>query len=131
MYQTLLCTQLLGAENPHCLKSGAFNEQHDEEDGGVLQANRLSLKYNALDFRAPDQTHQAAPSSALEDTIDMGVSLTANSNYSLSGSGGAQPQTYLCSNERQYQRSGLVTDENARVALPVYCGFEEEELLSE
>ena len=38
-------------------------------------------------------------------------------------------------NQNYHQRSGILTaaisDENERVALPVYCGFEEEELLSE
>jgi len=58
MYQTLLCAQLLNAENPHCLKAGALNEQHDEDEGGVVQANRLSLKHNALIFRAPDQSNK-------------------------------------------------------------------------
>lgn len=56
MYQTLLCAQLLNAENPHCLKAGAFNDQYDEEEGGVVQANRLPTKYNALDFTAPTDT---------------------------------------------------------------------------
>ena len=46
------------------------------------------------------------------------------------------PQTYLSmTNHNYHQRSGILTDafsdENERVALPVYCGFEEEELLSE
>ena len=53
MYQTLLCAQLLNAENPHCLKAGALNDQYDEDEGGVVQANRLPTKYNALDFSAP------------------------------------------------------------------------------
>jgi len=60
MYQTLLCAQLLNAENPHCLQAGALNEQYDEEEGGVVQANRLPLRHNALVFRAPDQTSQHA-----------------------------------------------------------------------
>ena len=53
MYQTLLCAQLLNAENPHCLKAGALNDQYDEDEGGVVQSNRLPTKYNALDFSAP------------------------------------------------------------------------------
>ena len=32
MYQTLLCAQLLNAENPHCLKAGALNDQYDEDE---------------------------------------------------------------------------------------------------
>jgi len=43
----------LNAENPHCLKAGALNEHHDEDEGGVVQADRLPTKYNALDFSAP------------------------------------------------------------------------------
>ena len=54
MFQALLCSQLLKAENPHCLKSGALNDMQDEDEGGLVQADRLPLKYNALDFRCPD-----------------------------------------------------------------------------
>ena len=52
MYQTLLCSQLLSAENAHCLRTGALNDDIDEEQGGVVQACRLPQKYNALDFKA-------------------------------------------------------------------------------
>ena len=54
MFQALLCSQLLKAENPHCLKAGALNDMYDEDEGGLVQADRLPLKYNALDFRCPD-----------------------------------------------------------------------------
>lgn len=45
---------MLKAENPHCLESGALNDMQDEDEGGIVQSDRLSLKYNALDFRCPD-----------------------------------------------------------------------------
>ena len=54
MFQALLCSQLLKAENPHCLKAGALNDMYDEDEGGLVQADRLPLKYNALDFRCPE-----------------------------------------------------------------------------
>ena len=40
MYQTLLATQLLNAENPHCLRQGALNDYQNElDDVGLLQSN--------------------------------------------------------------------------------------------
>ena len=53
MFQSMLCSQLLKAKNPHCLKAGALNDMQDEDEGGLLQAERLPLQYNALNFRAP------------------------------------------------------------------------------
>ena len=61
MYQTLLATQLLNAENPHCLRQGALNDYHDEDDGGLLKANQLPHKYNALDFRVPPKLPPQLP----------------------------------------------------------------------
>lgn len=61
MFQALLCSQLLKAENPHCLKAGALNDMHDEDEGGLVQADRLPLKYNALDFRCPEPNMGISP----------------------------------------------------------------------
>lgn len=53
LYQTLLASQLMRAENAHNLKQGALNEHYDEDQGGILQADRLARKFNALDFKQP------------------------------------------------------------------------------
>ena len=68
MYQTLLSSQLLHVADPHCLESGALNDDQTEPEGGLLRADRLSTKYNALDFRAPEvekQRQQILQQSAL------------------------------------------------------------------
>ena len=57
MLETLLCSQLFQAENPHCLRAGKLNERFDEEDGGVTHVDRLSRRYNALKFTAPDSNN--------------------------------------------------------------------------
>ena len=61
MYQTLLAVNMLDAENPHCLRQGALNDQQDEEEGGLIHANRLPLRHNALAFTLPDQQQPPAP----------------------------------------------------------------------
>jgi len=43
MYEVLLCQTMLSAKNPHCLKAGALNDMHDEDEGGLLYADRLPL----------------------------------------------------------------------------------------
>jgi len=65
MFQTLLLSQLFKAENPHCLKQGALNDMQDEDEGGLVHADRLPLRYNALDFRCPD----VAPNNLLQENL--------------------------------------------------------------
>ncbi len=36
MYETMLCSTIFNAENPHCLKAGALNDMNDEDDGGLV-----------------------------------------------------------------------------------------------
>ena len=75
---------------------------------------------------------------ACEDTHNLNMSDHGQASFYQqedSLSSGA-PQTYLSmTNHNYHERSGVLSDafsdENERVALPVYCGFEEEELLSE
>lgn len=58
MYQTILCSTLLNVDNPHCLRSGALNHCQGEESEGLIRSDRLSHKYNALDFRSPAEKPQ-------------------------------------------------------------------------
>ena len=109
MYETLLCTQLLGAKNPHCLKAGAHNDTQDEDEGGVVYADRLPNQYNALDFRAPDKTTTFYGNSqqslfASDDGMDV------SSDYSSqvgSANSSASPQQNIWQVARDKAPAGL------------------------
>ena len=51
IFQTLLCSQLLQAENPHILSNGALNDQTEVDDEFLHHSRLLTTQYNALDFR--------------------------------------------------------------------------------
>ena len=51
IFQTLLCSQLLHAENPHILSNGALNDQTEVDDEFLHHSRLLTTQYNALDFR--------------------------------------------------------------------------------
>ena len=51
IFQTLLCSQLLKAENPHILSNGALNDQTEVDDEFLHHSRLLTTQYNALDFR--------------------------------------------------------------------------------
>lgn len=57
IFQTLLCSQLLGAPNPHILNNGALNDQTEIDDEFIHSSRLLTTQYNALDFRQkrPDE----------------------------------------------------------------------------
>ena len=51
IFQTLLCSQLLKAKNPHILSNGALNDQTEVDDDFLHSSRLLTTQYNALDFR--------------------------------------------------------------------------------
>ena len=97
MYQTLLCAQLLNAENPHCLKAGALNDQYDEDEGGVVQANRLPTKYNALDFSAPSANQIIHSNGHATSIYEQQDAATISVNYNIGG--GSQALHYSQQNQ--------------------------------
>ena len=76
----------------------------DEDEGGLVQANQLPHKYNALDFRAPDLQHQ---NMAMDETQDCTMSGQVNFGSSHSV-GSAQSQssvnTFLSPSHRECER---------------------------
>lgn len=77
----MLCSQMFGVENPHCLKAGALNEMHDEDEGGLVHANRLPTKYNALNFTAPSIDRVQKPS--LQQDTSSNVFSNSNASFSF------------------------------------------------
>lgn len=85
IYNTLLTKTMFDADNPHCLEQGAHNEEYDEDMGGIIQADRLSLKYNVLNFRLPER-QQRINSLTYEETqetsLNFGANVSCNDSFS-------------------------------------------------
>ena len=132
MFTTLLSSTLFSVTNPHKLVLGAHNEEQDEDMGGLIEAERLPSRHNALNFREPTEPQSFSGNFSLEDTV-----CESNANFFAAGSCNDSflnsPAFNTQSKQQLPQRSCLLSnDENNKpFKLPVFCGFDEEELLPE
>lgn len=86
-----------------------------------MQANRLPTRYNALNFSAPSANDQHVSSSPGSEQLSDIISVHS----------GARSTGNLRNIASQFANDENSISAEQRVALPVYCGYEEEELLSE
>ena len=104
----------MGAENPHTLRNGALNDGIEAEND-YLQNSQLTTKYNALDLRYRKPQNCILPSSAQFPKSNKLVS--------------SYVEHSLTSRDEERMDQENEVDENCQGSMPVYCGFQQQDLL--